>query len=76
MLSSVGQEKCSYCWYFGWINVLLSSFEYEKSFITSVPYLIMFLSKQVRVELSYLDPYEDILPEDERHPGNACRTDF
>lgn len=34
-------------------------------------------AEQVRDELSkYTPPYEDILPEDERYPGNPCRTDF
>lgn len=33
-------------------------------------------TEQVRDELSWMNPYEDILPVDERYPGNNCRTDF
>ncbi|XP_060571272.1 dipeptidase 1-like [Ruditapes philippinarum] len=33
-------------------------------------------AEKVRDEMSYMDPYEDILPENERWPENQCRTDF
>lgn len=33
-------------------------------------------AEQVRDEMSYMPPYEDILPENERNPDNVCRTDF
>ncbi|XP_053373215.1 dipeptidase 1-like isoform X2 [Mercenaria mercenaria] len=33
-------------------------------------------AEKVRDEMSYMDPYEDILPENERWPQNKCRTDF